>query len=75
MQRQYVDAFTCLLVVFTSIELQKGHALGATLASEGCVSMRLAISAPPIVSLPEPVFGYPLIADGPEVEVLIAPTP
>lgn len=32
-QRQYVETLTSLLAVFTSGELQKGHALGATLPS------------------------------------------
>jgi hypothetical protein len=33
------------------------------------------ISALWIVSLPEPLFGNPLMADGPEIEILIAPKP
>jgi hypothetical protein len=32
-QRQYVETLTSLLAVLTSGELQKGHALGATLSS------------------------------------------
>jgi hypothetical protein len=31
-QRQYVETFTSLLVVFTSGEVQKGQTLGATVA-------------------------------------------
>jgi hypothetical protein len=32
-QRQYVEAFTALLLVVTLGELQNGHASGATVAS------------------------------------------
>jgi len=73
-QRQYVETLTALLVVFTSGELQKGQALGATVARTGLVYGR-SISALWIVSLPEPLFGYPLMADRPEVDILIAPKP
>ncbi|MBI3046692.1 MAG: hypothetical protein HYY76_00120 [Acidobacteria bacterium] len=74
-QRQYVETFTSLAVVLTSGELQKGQALGVTVASSGLVYTRLPISALWIVSLPEPLFGYPSMADRPEVEILIAPKP
>jgi len=43
-QRQYVERLTALLVVVTFSDLQKGHALGATVGSagpEGCVNMSL----------------------------------
>jgi hypothetical protein len=41
MQRQYVETFTALLVVVTSTELQKGQAVGATMASVDMVFMRI----------------------------------
>jgi hypothetical protein len=41
-QRQYVETFTALLVVVTSTELQKGQAVGATIASIAWVYTRIA---------------------------------
>lgn len=40
-QRQYVEAFTALLVVLTLRDLQKGQVVGAAV-SAGWVSIRLA---------------------------------
>ncbi len=36
---------------------------------------RARLSALWILALAEPLFGYPVRADGPEVEILIAPHP
>lgn len=74
-QRQYVAALTSLLVVLTSTELQNGQVLGATPASVGWVCIKACLSALGIVSLSHPLFGYPLMADAPEVTLLIAPAP
>jgi hypothetical protein len=70
--RQYVETLTVLLVVVTSRELQNGHASGATVGSVdwGWVYTWRPLSALWIVSLAEPLFGYPLIADVPEVEMI-----
>ena len=45
-QRQYVVAFTSLLVVLSSTELQKGQVLGATIGSVGWLYIRLSFCFP-----------------------------
>lgn len=77
MQRQYVDTFTSLLVVFTSRELQNGQATGADVAEVdgGGVYTRSALSAPGIVALSEPLLCHPLMTDAPEVHHPVAAQP
>lgn len=77
MQRQYVEAFTSLLVVVTSRELQNGQATRSEVAEVDCngVYTRGAFSALWIVALTEPLFCDPLMADGPEVHNAIAAQP
>ena len=77
MQRQYVETFISLLVVLTSRDLQNGHASGATVAAvdSGEVYTCRALSAQWIASSTEPLFHHPLMADGSEVDNLMAPQP
>ena len=75
--RQYVETLTALLVVVMSRKLQNGHASGATVGSVdlGWVYTWRALLALWIVSLAEPLFGYPLMADAPKVKISITPKP
>lgn len=73
MQRQYVEAFTVLLVVLMLSELQKGQIVGAEVSGGWLYIRRL--SPPWIVPLAHTLFGYPLMADASEVNIAIAPTP
>ena len=74
--RQYVETLPALLVVVTSRELQNGHGSGETVAlvDWGWVYTKRSLSALWIVSSAEPLFSYPLMADGPEIEMLMAST-
>jgi hypothetical protein len=74
-QRQYVETSTGLLVVVTSTELQKGQHFGATVASEDSEGLVYTACLSPILALAQALFGSPLMADGPETVILIAPQP
>lgn len=65
---------TSLLVVVTSCDLQNGHGSGATAAGveRGVYTCR-ALSALWVVPLAEPLFSYPVMTDGPEVNSLVPP--
>jgi hypothetical protein len=78
-QRQYVDTFTSLLVVFTSRDLQNGQATGSglvevdrggvyTLAPFFFSTLRIAVLAGSL-------FCRPLMTDTPEVHNLLAAPP
>ena len=66
-----------VLVVVTSPTLQNGHASGATVGSVdlGWVYTWRAILALWIVSLAEPLFRHPLMANAPKVKIVITPKP
>jgi hypothetical protein len=74
-QRQYVETSTALLVVVRSTELQKGQDFGATVTSEESEGLVYTACLSPILALAEALFGYPLMADGPETVILIATQP
>jgi hypothetical protein len=74
-QRQYVETSTALLVVVTSTDLQKGQDFGATVASEDSEGLVYTACLSAILALAQALFGDPLMAEGPETVILIAPQP
>ena len=76
-QRQYVDAFTSLLVVFTSRDLQNGQVTGsaAVPVDAGLVYMAPLLSALSIAVLAALLFGRPLMTEASEIHDPVAAPP